>query len=171
MQEKFPSDPRKRSAKYGSETWEEVTKTEERAEKDLDFLEGVLKSVNFELKEDSKVLDVGSGKGLFMEAAKKRGMNIVGVDARPRGPGTEPQVAARIEQLPFADATFDLALSTGIFDKDVYLQDQKTMLEEIARVLKPGGIYIGSGAGREAGPPKGFRKLIPGGAFWVYKKT
>lgn len=93
----------------------------------------------------SKILEVGSGKSVFLDYLQKQGVDAVGVDARPRGE-TEglPIVAARIEQLPFPDETFDVVLSNSVFDTSVYDQDHRLMLEEISRVLRPGGVYAGT---------------------------
>jgi len=62
-----------------------------------------------------RVLDVGTGSGIFAEAFAARGLAVSGVDVNPamlpvaRGfvPGGEFQ-AAPAEALPFGDGTFDL---------------------------------------------------------------
>ena len=91
-----------------------------------------------------KILELGSGNGIALEEMKKEGLDAVGVDLRPRSDKDVVQVAARIEQLPFADESFDLIYSSSVFDDDLYKQDQRAMLEECARVLKKGGLFVGS---------------------------
>lgn len=62
-----------------------------------------------------RVLDVGTGSGIFAEEFARRGLSVSGVDVNPamlpvaQGfvPGGEFE-AAPAEELPFADGTFDL---------------------------------------------------------------
>jgi len=100
------------------------------------------------------VLDVGCGTGTFAldAAARVPSAAISGIDASPemidrarlkaakKGSGVEFQVAA-IENLPFADATFDLATSSLMLhhlSSDLKRQG----LAEVRRVLKPGGRFV-----------------------------
>ena len=46
-------------------------------------------------------------------------------------------VVADVEHLPFADGSIDLVYATGLFE---HVADERTVIREIARVLKPGGI-------------------------------
>jgi SAM-dependent methyltransferase len=46
---------------------------------------------------------------------------------------------ADIRVLPFADDTFDLVLATDVIE---HIQDDASALNEIARVLKPGGLAL-----------------------------
>ena len=69
----------------------------------------------------------------------------MGVDIFPHGGKESPQVATRIEQLPFNDGTFNVVVSIGtVFDSSVYVQNQQLMMQEISRVLKQGGVYYNS---------------------------
>jgi ubiquinone/menaquinone biosynthesis C-methylase UbiE len=45
-------------------------------------------------------------------------------------------VEARAEALPFDDASFDVAISNGVFD---LLPDKDAAFTEVYRVLRPGG--------------------------------
>ncbi|MCH7944848.1 MAG: class I SAM-dependent methyltransferase [Armatimonadetes bacterium] len=90
-----------------------------------------------------RALDVGCGEGRFCRLLSERGAATVGVDptpallevARDRHPEGE-YVEARAEQLPFEDASFDLAVSyVTLCD----IPDYRRAISEMARVLKGGG--------------------------------
>jgi ubiquinone/menaquinone biosynthesis C-methylase UbiE len=58
--------------------------------------------------------------------------------ARQRSPGANLQLA-NVEALPFADASFDIVLCIEVLR---YLPEPRRCLEEIARVLSPGGVCL-----------------------------
>lgn len=153
---------------------EDLTRNEQRAEYAFQEFEKLLRKHGIRLTgflktKDVKVLEVGSGNAFFLNAAKKKGVNIVGVDARPRGETNDSQVLARVEQLPFKDNEFNVVFSHGIFDKNIYEQDWDLMGQEISRVLKQGGVYIGLEG--ENHPSFPGLKLVPGNPYeYVYKK-
>jgi SAM-dependent methyltransferase len=88
-------------------------------------------------------LDVGCGEGRFSRMLRAAGIQTVGIDpteilidqARRRDPDGDYRLAAA-ENLPFADASFDLVVSyLSLID----IPDAATAISEMARVLKPGG--------------------------------
>ncbi len=101
------------------------------------------------------VLDVGSGTGTLAIAAKGRvgsSGQVCGVDPSPEMVARARRKAAKagtdirfdtavIEALPFAEATFDIVLSTLVIH---HLTDEGRRLGigEIARVVKPGGVVL-----------------------------
>src|SRR3989344_4508973 len=108
----------------------------------MEYTERALHRLGVTLGEKAVALEIGSGKGLFLKLLEEKGVQVVGVDAHPRGPREPTQMKGRVEDLRFADNTFDIVFSAGVFDADVYeQQDQQKMLQEIARVLRPGGLY------------------------------
>ena len=97
------------------------------------------------------VIDIGSGAGTdSLIAAQMVGPagHVSGVDYTPamlaaaRAAALATRLAnatffdGRAEALPFADASFDVAISNGVFD---LLPDKDAAFGEVFRVLRPGG--------------------------------
>jgi len=100
------------------------------------------------------VLDVGSGVGSFVLACRRRGLLAFGIEPDRIGRGgslTSVQIARRrIEEqvfavavgecLPFTDGGFDFVTMNQVME---HVADQKAVLLEALRVLKPGGaVYV-----------------------------
>jgi ubiquinone/menaquinone biosynthesis C-methylase UbiE len=93
-----------------------------------------------------RVLDVGAGPGgLTHELVSRLGADhVAAVDPSPqfsatnreRHPGADVRDAAA-EDLPFADGTFDAALSSLVI---AFMRDADAGAREMARVTKPGGV-------------------------------
>jgi SAM-dependent methyltransferase len=89
-------------------------------------------------------LDAGMGPGRLCAELERLGWTVSGVDAsaemvaaaRLRLPdAAERLVCARVEQLPYEDATFDAVVATGVLE----YTDVPRSLAELSRVLRPGG--------------------------------
>lgn len=95
------------------------------------------------IADTDKVLEVGSGAhGLVFGFGGNFGVGIdpLAVDYRrlfPRWQQNAPTTAAVGEQLPFADASFEIVLSDNVID---HARDPLKIVDEMVRVLKPGGI-------------------------------
>jgi arsenite methyltransferase len=100
------------------------------------------------------ILDIGCGAGVdSIIAAKMVGPEgkVTGIDlvpemlakarenARITGIGNVTFLEASAEQLPFPDNSFDLVISNGVFNLVV---DKVKALEEVYRILKPGGRFM-----------------------------
>jgi ubiquinone/menaquinone biosynthesis C-methylase UbiE len=106
-----------------------------------------------DLVPDERVLDVASGSGnAALAAARRTWGNVVSSDYVPSllERGRERAAAERLEiefveadaqDLPFADASFDVAIS--IYGA-MFAPDQQRAADELLRVVKPGG-RIGMG--------------------------
>lgn len=85
-----------------------------------------------------RVLDVGSGTGKYGRALAELGFDVHAVD--PDSALLEinplPSTTDRAEELPFADASFDLVVSAQAW----HWFDAEAASAEFARVLKPGGV-------------------------------
>lgn len=97
-----------------------------------------------------KLLDVGCGTGHHMAALRQRGFEVAGVDgsdqmleqARHNNPGAEIRLAD-VEELPFPSGSFDYIVCIEVLR---YLPDYSRCVQEMARVLKPGGVCLTTAA-------------------------
>lgn len=102
----------------------------------------------------SRILDVGCGPGRHLEAFEDAGAFPVGLDQSAALLGeasrrlrSQPKsrirlVRADMRHLPFGDAVFDGA--TSLFTTFGYHTevDDRTMIEEVARVVRPNGFFL-----------------------------
>lgn len=100
-----------------------------------------------DLRAGSRVLDVAAGNGNATLAAARRWCDVTSTDyvaslldsgrARAQAEGLAVQFEqADAEALPYADASFDIVLSTfGV----MFTPDQQKAADELVRVCKPGG--------------------------------
>jgi ubiquinone/menaquinone biosynthesis C-methylase UbiE len=90
-----------------------------------------------------QALDVGCGTGHQMAMLRDLGYEVAGVDgspsmldhARRNNPASELR-EGDVEALPFPDASFDQVLCIEVLR---YLPDPRRSIQEMARVLRPGG--------------------------------
>src|SRR5262249_2709111 len=100
-----------------------------------------------DLRAGQRVLDVAAGNGNVALAAARRWCDVVATDyvaalldrARERADAERLRIAFReadAEALPFADASFDVVVSTfGV----MFTPDQERAAAELMRVCRPGG--------------------------------
>ena len=95
------------------------------------------------------ILDVATGTGNGVRAARRRGADVTAIDvsgrmleiARRRNPGVDVR-EADVHALPFADATFD-AVTCGL----ALSHFRPSALDEISRVLRDGGRLVATAWG------------------------
>jgi 2-polyprenyl-6-hydroxyphenyl methylase/3-demethylubiquinone-9 3-methyltransferase len=97
-----------------------------------------------------RALDIGCGAGFIAEELAAAGFAVTGIDpsrvaieaarthAAQAGLDIEYLVGAG-EELPFADAAFDLAFCCDVLE---HVRDLDRVVAETARVLEPGGLYL-----------------------------
>jgi SAM-dependent methyltransferase len=88
-----------------------------------------------------RILEDGCGVGAYLRRLGAGASQAVGLEielerAAEAQQGGRQVVCGAGEGLPFADDTFDLALSHEVLE---HVQDDRQAVEEIVRVLKPGG--------------------------------
>ncbi|NJD99641.1 class I SAM-dependent methyltransferase [Thermococcus sp. LS1] len=100
-----------------------------------------------------KALDLGCGTGNYTLELKKRGFDVIGLDASEgmleiaRAKGLNC-IKGDAYSLPFPDESFDLVLSVTMFE---FIHKPEQVISEIHRVLKPGGeVLIGTMNGRSS---------------------
>jgi SAM-dependent methyltransferase len=92
------------------------------------------------------VLEIGCGKGALLAQLHSQGHVVEGIDVDPdaiaacrtENPGLHVQVASG-EQIPFGDSVFDVVVSFDVFE---HMQQTDIHLQEVRRVLRPGGRYL-----------------------------
>jgi SAM-dependent methyltransferase len=100
-----------------------------------------------DVRADERVLDVAAGNGNATLAAARRFAQVTSTDyvpalldkgrARAQADGLEVRfLDADVEDLPFADGSFDVVLSTF---GAMFAPDQRRTAREMMRVLRPGG--------------------------------
>ncbi|HEV2229034.1 MAG TPA: class I SAM-dependent methyltransferase [Steroidobacteraceae bacterium] len=104
----------------------------------------------------ARVLDAGCGDGALVCALASRGAAVTGVDPDPamlaaartqaERAGLEVTFAdGRVEQLPFADGSFDVVAAVTVL---CFVPDAAAAMSEIVRVLRPGGCLVLGELGR-----------------------
>jgi SAM-dependent methyltransferase len=114
-----------------------------------------------------RVLDAGCGGGRNLIYFLREGYDVCGVDqsaasvaqVRALASALAPQLPAGnfraepVEAISFADASFDFVISSAVLHFATDERHWRAMVEEMWRVLKPGGIFfarLASGIGIES---------------------
>lgn len=100
-----------------------------------------------------KLLEVGSGFGIFVTATRLAGIESYGVEPDSEGFGDSFKISHEVlranaidttviqsgvgESLPFPDNTFDVVYSTNVLE---HVQSPKDFIWEAVRVCRPGGV-------------------------------
>lgn len=122
------------------------------------------------------LLDLGCGTGGVRPTLEKLvpGMKYKGIDI-----GESPEVNSRTEVLPdileydgvnipFDDGYFDVVYSQQVFE---HVRHQEQLLQDIKRVLKPGGYFVGSLSGLEPYHSRSIFNVTPWGWLKVLNEN
>lgn len=86
---------------------------------------------------NGSVLDLGCGPGDQAIPLEWMGLRYVGIDHSSE----QADLLADAHSLPFADASFDCVFSYAVLE---HLMNPFVAITEVQRVLRPGGIYVGT---------------------------
>lgn len=113
---------------------------------DMAFRRRVVKLLGYmELRDGTRVLDCGCGAGFYLMAMSELwNLELTGLDddpaklreARSHGIAAE-LVQGDAQRLPFEDGSFDVVLMSEVLE---HLPSDQDALEEVSRVLRPGGV-------------------------------
>lgn len=84
-----------------------------------------------------RVLDIGCGDGHTRHIVEQLGGTWEGVEPFQGGGATQ---IASAEALPFPDANFDVVIMDAVLE---HVLSPERAIREVARVLKPGGVFVG----------------------------
>lgn len=121
---------------------------------------------------ETKVLDLCCGSGQTTQFLVQRSQQVTGLDASPlsiqRAKQNVPQaeyVEAFAEKMPFADGSFDV-VHTSAAMHEMEPQQLRQILQEVHRVLKPGGWFTMVDFHQPTNPI-----FVPGLAvfFWLFE--
>ena len=126
------------------------------------------------LKPSSRVLEIGAGSGLRPQKAydlRGKVSRYVGIDLDERvlnNPNQDESYVADASSLPFEGTSFDLVFSSMVAE---HLEHPQLAFAEVARVLKPEGVFLFETPGRWYYPmllaralPHGLRVALVGWA-------
>jgi len=90
-----------------------------------------------------RLLDVGFGAGLFLDAARRAGWDVHGVEVSPPAVEQARQrgfdvVLGTLAEAKYPNGHFDVVVGSEILE---HVVEVRPLLREIARVLRPGGIF------------------------------
>jgi len=91
------------------------------------------------------VLDLGCGTGSLLDPLRRRGYRPLGLDVRPEGLASvrarDPDawlVQAEADHLPLRDGSVDAVVALDVLEH----VDDRAVLAEVSRVLRPGGLLV-----------------------------
>lgn len=116
------------------------------AQRVVDIFEALAAAAGTPLTTDMRILDFGAGAGRHVAEFRDRGYDAWGIDqiftSHSEG-AVEEEYLLRVEppdyRLPFDNGHFDLVYSTSVME---HVTNPSGALEEIARVLRPGGVSL-----------------------------
>lgn len=99
------------------------------------------------LKTPKRILEIGSGMGALVHELNKMGHQTVGTEVNPEYMSYAKKeydidlmpISTETTALPFPDASFDAVVSFDVFE---HIPDTKGHIQEVKRVLAPGGEYL-----------------------------
>jgi SAM-dependent methyltransferase len=134
---------RNASPEFWDALWKESFEKRLKTTKVPVYLRSVLKRV----PPEGRILEAGCGGGGVLNAIKKEGFPIEGIDNADESINllTEfnlPVKKMDVRKLDYADNEFSCYLSLGVIEHFLDISDARKVIEEAFRVVKPGGILF-----------------------------
>ncbi len=110
------------------------------------------------LKPGMRILEIGSGTGLYITKFAKQGIKMVGIDISEHMTAIAQQKIDHLEldaevhvmdanHIDFPENYFDAAFSMGVFD---FIEQPENVYQSISKVVKPGGKIVIATVNRES---------------------
>jgi ubiquinone/menaquinone biosynthesis C-methylase UbiE len=98
----------------------------------------------FKLKDKSKFLEIGTGRGDHLKLFKNSGFEVYGLDLSDESAELNPEINIQTcnlssDKIPFIDNYFDIIYSKSFIE---HLDSPNNFIKEAYRVLKPGGVIL-----------------------------
>jgi SAM-dependent methyltransferase len=116
-----------------------------------------------------RLLDVGSGDGWFLDAARNAGFDCTGIDVSERlaevarRRSRVPVLVGELADLDLPPASFDLINLDAVL---MYVANPRSLIHQVARLLRPGGIC----RIREFDADS-LAARVKGKSYWMYAPT
>lgn len=100
------------------------------------------------LPSSTKILDMGCGAGFLTQDMARLGHEVVGLDLSEESlqiaekldeTGRVSYIQADAAAVPFPDASFDIVCAMDLLE---HVENPKAIIQEAARLLKPGGLFF-----------------------------
>jgi len=115
-----------------------------------ELMDVLLSRLLAEIPREGRCLEIGIGTGRIALPLRERGVHVVGIDIsiemlrrlREKAGHSTPGVAiADATRLPFREGTFSSAVAAHVLH---LIPAWKTAIDELARVVVPGGVFLAS---------------------------
>ena len=121
-----------------------IIRDDVRAEIYYNIVQGILDKMGLNvIGPNDQILDVGCGDGTLMRYLANKGLDVTGVELlkRKEHEGLDVKICDA-HNMPFGDESFNITMSTGIYDPSMYRQDNNKLVKEILRVTRAPGLYL-----------------------------
>jgi O-antigen chain-terminating methyltransferase len=126
-----------------------------------DVITDDLRIIHLHLPGQGRVLDIGAGRGWFVTAARRQGMEALGLDIEAQAANVWsregiPGVIGDGFRTPFTASSFDVVRMKEVIE---HVERPLALVQEAHRVLKAGGLLI-------AHVPSPYSQFYPVANFW-----